>query len=185
MAIVSMAAVMTSCSNDEADFVAQKAPVANTQNEVKSATDINLVVAVSPEQMNYYDETYVVSIGSREMNIKFADMTPVTDNKKFSFGSAQELCAAFGREVRIYTYSLGKINAGQVAKLEARKLTIKADHPTEEFDFIRAACFEAAPGLWDRYESNRVFGGIHANDDEMATFAKNLGTDTDVVSARY
>lgn len=53
-----MAAVMTSCNNDETDYIMQPAPTDNTVQNVdaQEKMDVSLVVAVTPERARSHTE---------------------------------------------------------------------------------------------------------------------------------
>ena len=122
MAIVSMAAVMTSCSNDEADFVAQKAPVAPTtqttthvtpkadkvENEVINETfDGTLYISATTQQLDLFDNVYTISAGGQTFEVNVADLQETTYQPE----RTAEMMAAYRAkytdgELKTFTYKL-------------------------------------------------------------------------------
>ena len=76
MAIVSMAAVMTSCNNDEADFIEQPAPVApKVQDEVVNTDfDGTLYFCAYDEQFDYINCEYEVTVGGETMMVNVENL---------------------------------------------------------------------------------------------------------------
>lgn len=170
IAIVAMATSMVSCNNDNTDFIQQPAPAAQTHNN--PAADINLVVAVTPAQINYLDETYVVSVGGNEQTVKVSDMAPITADQVRSYNNIGDLSAAFKVDVVYFTYPLGQIKAGQTAKVVSYKADVKANHPAEEFDYVNAAYFTAATALNVISEKPRIEMGVYADAENLTKFTQ-------------
>jgi len=175
IALVSMAAAMTSCNNDNDDFVAQKAPVVQ-QTVVKEAVDLDFVVVVSPEQTNYMDETYVVEMGGQQKTVKVANMTQADANmaQKLAKSLESDFNVLGSNKVLFYTYSLGQIKPNETAKVVSYNATMKENHPTEEFDVVRANCFYNSARKTLGTTSFHLFKGVAGDDDSVTSFAQEM-----------
>jgi len=169
-----MIAVMTSCNNDNDDFVAQKAPVANQQTEVKKVIDLDFVVIVTPEQMNYMDETYVLEMGGQQMTVKVADMTPANAQKTQQIveqlDSKDKVTGT--NKVLYYTFSLGQIKHNQTAKVVGYNATVKENHPTEDFDIVHATSFYSPSKMGVATTKCHYFKGVAGDNDSTNGFAQ-------------
>jgi len=81
-----MASAMTSCNNDNDDFVAQKAPVAPKQEQSSNngskpvETEFNgkLYFAVSDAQLAYLNNEYKVQVGNETMTVNVENLQTTT-----------------------------------------------------------------------------------------------------------
>ena len=89
MAIVSMAAVMTSCSTDNADFIEQKAPaptavsISTTTTSFDESTpdpvfDGKIYFAASEHQNEYINSNYTIHVGDQTKTVNIEDLTVAT-----------------------------------------------------------------------------------------------------------
>jgi len=187
IALVSMAVSMTSCHHHDTDFIEQKAPVANQQTEVKKAIDLEFVVMVSPEQMNYMDESYVLEVGSQQMTVKVADMTLANAEK------TQQIVKQLGSDFKptgandmlYYTFSLGQFMPNQTAKVVGYNATVKENHPTEEFDIVHATSFYSSSEKGFAAPKCHYFKGVAGDDESTNGFAQILNECQDGATFTY
>ena len=170
IAIVAMATSLVSCNNDDTEFVAQKTPVATEQ--ASKECDLNLMVTVSDEQTKYFDEIYVIEIGQQRQIIRVSDMMPITTEQACAYDNAKELAESFDVDSHILIYPLGKISKGQTAKVVSHELIVKANHPTEQFDYIDGSCFVTISFMPTCINSSQVHRGIYGDDDNLTAFAE-------------
>ena len=173
MAVVAMAVSMVSCNNDDAEFIEQPAPAA-VQQETKMM-DLDFVVAVTPAQQTYFDESYEIEFGGDLYTVALSDMKPATAEQMAAFTSPRQVAdAAEIGEVVYYAFTLGQVNTYKGAKILSHNVEVKADHPTDQAYAINAACFVVN----GRVTSNRVeteAHGIEGTDDvKLYDYAQKL-----------
>jgi len=110
IALVSMAAAMTSCNNDNDDFVAQKAPVAPKQEQTvnDSYSELKLYFPMLASQSEYIDEEVTVETVFGKETVCVYDLqnaTDVPDGLKEAIESNKKLAGQ-------YTYKVYTIKAG-------------------------------------------------------------------------
>ena len=175
MAVVAMASVMTSCNNDDAEFIEQKAPVTTVRQEAQEMNDICLVVAVTPEQKEYFDDIYTVQTSGEIQTVMVSEMTPATQEQINAFKAVPEITNAFEEKaIEFYSFKLSEDYSCSSTKILSRSLEAKANHPTEEFDFLNAACIYFNGRVVNSKTDIRLFKGLHGNDDEVRGFARVL-----------
>ena len=183
IALVSMAAVMTSCNNDDADYIMQPAPANTTVQNVdaQEMMDVTLVVAVTAEQKNYYDDIYTVQTSGMLQKIMVSEMVPATKEEIKALNNAIGLAKAFEDEdapveLEYYSINLGQVYSANSAKIMNRVLEVKANRPGEEFNFMNAAClyFNEQVVTFDSKQDIRFFKGVYGDTDNLKGFAKVL-----------
>lgn len=180
--ILSMVIAMTSCNNDE-NFIVQNTPI--TQAKAKPAIDLDLLVAATPKQMQYFDETYVVEIGGKQQTIKLSDMALVTIDQVNSFDNVEKLAKCFEVGCQFYMYPLGKINAYENAKVVSHKYTIKTNHPTEEFDCVEAIGFVSVGNAMNSDTYIKIYRGIKGDDENLANWPQINNTQGGMAKMTY
>ena len=82
MAIVSMAAVMTSCNNDDAEFIEQPAPVAAADTQAKQDREVfvEFYLPTTDVQLEMMDMAINYTIGGETTTITPAEMTEIEFN---------------------------------------------------------------------------------------------------------
>ncbi len=80
IALVSMAAVMTSCNNDDADYIMQPAPSAPAPqpNEDIEEFDGNVYFVASTSQLEIFNNTYTVKVGAESFEVNLEDLQEAT-----------------------------------------------------------------------------------------------------------
>jgi len=79
IALVSMASVMTSCNNDNDDFVEQKAPKQEQSSKVENSEfDGKLYFAAYESQFENVNTIYTVQVGSETMQVNVEDLPLAT-----------------------------------------------------------------------------------------------------------
>ena len=168
IALVAMATSMVSCNNDDADFIEQQAPAATAAKaDVRKSSDLNFLVAIAPGQMDYYDEEYTISVNGELQTVKVADMMAMTAEQALAYSDAKNLAESFDCDAEFYLLPLGQITMGTTAKVVDYKATVKADHPADEFDFIKASCVLSAGGVPDGIKDVQLFKGVYADEENM------------------
>ena len=135
MAIVSMAAVMTSCSDDNADFIEQKAPasapvsVTVTETSFDESTpdpefDGCIYFAAFDQQNEYINSEYTIQVGSESETVNIQNL-PVATTLPLNVENFLVRCGRKEDFVRptVYVYQIPAGMNGQV-KVTAN-LTIK------------------------------------------------------------
>ena len=180
IALVSMAAVMTSCNNDDADYIMQSAP-AETTVEKEEMKEISLLVAVAPEQKNYFDEIYTIQTPGQTQTVMVSQMTSATKEEIMALKDAIELAKAFEDEdapveLEYYSIKLAKVNSASSAKVITRELEVKADRPGVEFNFMNAAVFYFNGRIveFNSKQDIRFFKGIYGDANNLKGFADTL-----------
>ncbi len=173
IALVSMAVSMVSCNNDDAEFIEQPMPVAVEQQEAKMM-DIDFVVAVTAVQQDYFDESYVIEFGGKQITIALSDMQPANASQIAAFASVSSMVDAAGFDgIKYYAFNLGKVDTYKAGKVVRHNIEVKADHPTVEGDFMMRASYFVVDGT---ITSNRVCADIESSiagtDENLAEFAK-------------
>lgn len=182
--ILSMINVMTSCDNQEDNFIAQQHVAA--QKQAKPAVEISLLVAATPGQMQYFDETYIVEVGGKQHTVKVSDMEAITDSQVLSFDNAKDLERSFEVEGHFYVYPLGMIHAGESAKVVAHKLVVKADHPVEEVDCVEAVNFLSAGRIMNLHTDVKLYPGVYGDDENLAIWTLGVEQQQRVIAeVRY
>ena len=140
MAIVSMAAVMTSCSNDDTDFIEKQAPVARNQEQTKQEQapeennkfDGNIYFCAYPEQIEAMNVAYEVSTeGGNTATIKVerlqvAKQYPEDLVKQFvQFDRLGKSHNDSFREPVVYVYNIPSEIKGEISITP--KFTVKKD----------------------------------------------------------
>ena len=183
IALVSMAAVMTSCNNDDADYIMQPAPANTTVQNVdaQEMMDVSLVVAVTPEQKTYYDDIYTVQTPGQTQTVLVSEMKPASKEEIKALKDAIELAQAFEEEdapveLEYYSIKLAQVYSANSAKIISRELAAKANRPGEEFDFMNAAClyYNEQVVEFNAKRDIRFFKGIYGDADNLKGFAKVL-----------
>ena len=181
IALVAMATSMVSCNNDNAEFIEQKAPTSATvqKENTQEMKDVCLLVAVAPEQKNYYDEIYIVQMPGETQTVMVSEMEPATKEQIAAFAAVTELNDAFKEigapaQLEYYSFKLNKANAAPSSKILSHKLEAKANHPAENFNFVNAAGIYFNGQIVSSKADIRLFPDIHGNDDEVKNFANVL-----------
>jgi len=79
IALVSMAVSMTSCGNDDADFIERKAPK-REQHSDKGSKDVDakfdgkLYFAVTNDQLTYFNNEYKVQVGDETLTVNVENL---------------------------------------------------------------------------------------------------------------
>ena len=173
IAIIAMATTMVSCNNDDAEFIEQPAPVAVQQEEDKMM-DIDFVVAVTSEQQAYYNESYVIEFAGKQINVALSDMKPATAQHKAAFTSAQQVAdACLDSEVVYYAFTLGQVSSYSGAKIVSHNIEVKADHPTDQANFMMNAAYFVVNGrVTSNHVSSEVYKGVYGTDKDLNKFAQ-------------
>ena len=128
MAVVAMASVMTSCNNDEADFIEQPAPAPVQQQEpaavkpvVEEVFDGNIYFSAYPEQLACINEDYEVKVGEEviKVNVETLEVAKQYPHKvNASLMNAERLNRTTGTkfvEPNIYVFHIPAQMKGQVS----------------------------------------------------------------------
>ena len=115
MAVVAMASVMTSCNNDEADFIEQKAPVA-AQQEEEVIDPYTIEFAILDKMEGDVDATFIVETESGDFEVDPKTATEVAPSKMFKMTLEH---AGYGNllakgSIKIYRLNLPANVSGQV-----------------------------------------------------------------------
>ena len=80
IALVSMAVSMTSCNNDEADFIEQPAPKSEVHNTPKEEKfDGNIYLAATADQLQYFNNEFTISVNGKAEQVNINEL-PTTTN---------------------------------------------------------------------------------------------------------
>ena len=127
LAMVSMAAVMTSCGNDDADFIEQKAPapapvsISITEKSFDESKpdpefDGNIYFAAFEQQNDYINSEYTIQVGSESETVNIVNL-PVANTLPLNVEIFFERCGRKEGFVRptVYVYQIpagmtGKVN---------------------------------------------------------------------------
>jgi len=170
IAILSMVIVMASCNNSEDGFIAQRFSALRTQ--AKQEMELNLMVAVTPEQQLYFDEVYTVEMAGKLKTVRVAEMTAITYDQARSFGNGESMARYFDGRALLYIYPLGKLAAGETGKVQNHQVLVKAQHPTEELNYIEGVCFVSASSQLNSTNVEHLWHGIKGDDQTLADWAQ-------------
>ena len=181
IALVAMATSMVSCNNDNAEFIEQKAPTSTTvqKENPQEMKDICLLVAATAEQTNYFDEVFTIQVAGETKTVKVSEMEPATKEQIAAFSQTKEMEKAFDEDdervdLVYYSVKLDKVNNFYSTKIMSRKLEVVANHPTDEFNFMNAAClyYNGQIVTFNTKLDVRYFKGVHGEESELMGFAE-------------
>lgn len=174
MAIVAMAVSMVSCNNDNADFIEQPAPVAVQQQQAREMMDIDFVVAVTPAQQEYFNESYVIEFGGHQYNIALSDMKPATAVQIEAYSSPKQVADATEiGEIKYYAFTLGQTNVCKGGKILSHNVEVKADHPTGKAYFMmNATSFIVNGHVTEDQSGSDAVGVKDSTDEELNNLAQ-------------
>ena len=148
-----MAAVMTSCNNDDADYIMQPAPVAPSAPAAQPKEDIDqfdgiLYFAATPMQLEMFNNKYTVYVGSESFEVNLEDLQETSVIPEYKAAQIEAFRAEYGEEsMKIFSYRIPVAVKGRSDIKAYPNFSIKDGiEMPEEFTFIAGMCDKQGNG---------------------------------------
>lgn len=112
-----MAAVMTSCNNDNAEFIEQPAPVVQAQAPTQAPVqpkedkaiefDGYLYFAATTTQLEIFNNIYIVNVGDESFEVNLEKLDETSMKPEMQVSNINHYCAEYGEQtLKIFSFKI-------------------------------------------------------------------------------
>lgn len=151
---------------------------------VESKIDAMVYIAVTAQQMSFFDQSYEFKVNGTSVEFALPKMTAIdTSAAPREFKSKLNNAIYFldgdngsFKDYKVYSYKLGTLSSGQKVEGVRKTWTVKSERPQQDTVNVLSACYVGckdgeAHSNWTTYCSASTYESIKADEASLTGFA--------------